>query len=127
MGSVFDDWIYWHFLTITINYYCSQSILTAEASLHSVSHSTTACKRPSLSPINLRHGPRTENTLRIQYPSNSFIVIAVCLRCRCIALDVCYCCHALKREGILPSCCLAIGTHVTIYTYISSASMMTKF
>jgi hypothetical protein len=36
-GSRLDDWIYWHFFAITINYYSSQTILTAEASLHSVS------------------------------------------------------------------------------------------
>jgi hypothetical protein len=41
MGSGFDDWIYWHFFTITINYYSSYSILTAEASLQSASRSTT--------------------------------------------------------------------------------------
>jgi hypothetical protein len=52
-----------------------QSILTAEASLHSAPSYTTACKRPSLSPINLRHGPPTENTLETPYPSNSSIVI----------------------------------------------------
>jgi hypothetical protein len=40
-GSGFDDWLYRHFFIITINYYCSQSILTAEASLHSASRSTT--------------------------------------------------------------------------------------
>jgi hypothetical protein len=84
MGSEFDDWIYWHFFKITINYYSSHTILTAEASLHSDSRFTTGCKRPSLSPINLRHGLRTENTLRTPYPSNSSIVIEVCLRCRCI-------------------------------------------
>jgi hypothetical protein len=33
------------------------------------------CKRPSLFLVNVRHGPRTENTLRTQYPSNSSIVI----------------------------------------------------
>jgi hypothetical protein len=33
------------------------------------------CKRPSLSPINLRQKSRTENTLRKLYPSNSSIVI----------------------------------------------------
>jgi hypothetical protein len=42
MGSGFDDWVYWHFFTIAINYYSSQSILTAESSLHSASRSTTA-------------------------------------------------------------------------------------
>jgi hypothetical protein len=41
MGSGFNDWVYWHFFTITINYYSSQSILTDEASLHSASRSTT--------------------------------------------------------------------------------------
>jgi hypothetical protein len=30
IGS-FDDCVYWHFFTITINYYSSQLILTAEA------------------------------------------------------------------------------------------------
>jgi hypothetical protein len=25
---------------------------------------------------------------------------AACLQFRCLALDVCYCCHALKREGV---------------------------
>jgi hypothetical protein len=34
-----------------------------------------SCKRPSLSLINLRHGPRTENILRAPYPSNSSSVI----------------------------------------------------
>jgi hypothetical protein len=43
MGSGFDDWVYWHFYTITLNYYSSQSILTAEASLHSASRSATLC------------------------------------------------------------------------------------
>jgi hypothetical protein len=186
MGSRFDNWAYWHFFTITVNYYSSQLILTAEASLHSASRSKTDCKlslslmlrptvsrpvylgvkhpfgaydqifitcmtvtvlflwgdlsdersglsfvcaagpcqrslprvrvpwdlrpyftvsdlrlpfrrllrlagsrwrystppphgidckRPSLSPINLRQGPRTENILRTPYPSNSCIVI----------------------------------------------------
>jgi hypothetical protein len=32
-------WAYWHFFTITLNYYSSQPILTAEASLHSDSRS----------------------------------------------------------------------------------------
>jgi hypothetical protein len=49
MGSGFDDWVYYHFFTITINYYSSQSILTAEASLQSASRSTTDCKSPSQS------------------------------------------------------------------------------
>jgi hypothetical protein len=31
-GPGFDDWVYLHFLTITINYYSSQSILPAKAS-----------------------------------------------------------------------------------------------
>jgi hypothetical protein len=75
-------------ITITINYYSLQSILTAKASLHSATRSMTECKRPSLSLINLLHGPRTENTLRIRYPSNSSIVIAMCLRCRCIETAV---------------------------------------
>jgi hypothetical protein len=26
--------------------------------------------------------------------------IVACLQFRCVALDVCYCCHALKREGV---------------------------
>jgi hypothetical protein len=30
MGSRFDDWIYWHFFTNRVDYYSSQSILTAE-------------------------------------------------------------------------------------------------
>jgi hypothetical protein len=34
VGSGSDDWIYWHFFTITINYYRSQTILATEASLH---------------------------------------------------------------------------------------------
>jgi hypothetical protein len=42
----------------------------------------------SLSPINLRHGPRTENTLRTPYPSNFSIVIEVCLRCPCIETEI---------------------------------------
>jgi hypothetical protein len=37
MGSRFDDWVYWHFFTVTTNYYTSQLILIAEASLHSAS------------------------------------------------------------------------------------------
>jgi hypothetical protein len=45
VGSAFDDWVYWHFFTITINYYSSESILTAEASLHSASRSMTAYKQ----------------------------------------------------------------------------------
>jgi hypothetical protein len=71
-------------ITITINYYSSQLILTAEASLNSASRSTTDCKQPLLSPVILRHGPGTENTLRTPYPNNSSIVIEVCLRFRCI-------------------------------------------
>jgi hypothetical protein len=39
MGCGFDDWVYWHFFTITINYY--SAILTAEASVHSASLYTT--------------------------------------------------------------------------------------
>jgi hypothetical protein len=42
MGSGFDDWIYWQFFTITVTYYSSQSVLTAEASLHFASRSMTA-------------------------------------------------------------------------------------
>jgi hypothetical protein len=90
IGSKFGNWVYWHFFTITINYYSLQSILTAEASLHSASRSTTGCKRSSLSPINLWHGPHTENTLRTPYTSNSSIFEEVYLRCRYIALDACY-------------------------------------
>jgi hypothetical protein len=59
MGSGFDDWIYWHFFTVTIIYYSSQLILTAEASLHSASRSTTACKAElsrSLLPAISRYG-----------------------------------------------------------------------
>jgi hypothetical protein len=41
MGSGFDDWIYWHFFTITVSYYSPQLILTAEAPLHSAPPSTT--------------------------------------------------------------------------------------
>jgi hypothetical protein len=44
MDSGFNDWIYWHFFTVTISYYRSQSILTAEISFRSASHSTTVCK-----------------------------------------------------------------------------------
>jgi hypothetical protein len=40
MSSGFDDWVYWHFFTVTINYYSSHTILTAEASLRSASRST---------------------------------------------------------------------------------------
>jgi hypothetical protein len=42
MGSRFDDCIYWLFPRITINYYSSQTNLTAELSPHSASCSTTA-------------------------------------------------------------------------------------
>jgi hypothetical protein len=35
MGSGFDDWIYWHLFTITVNYACSQSV-TVYDSLHSL-------------------------------------------------------------------------------------------
>jgi hypothetical protein len=90
MGSGFDDWVYWHFFTLTINYYSSQSILTPEASLHSASRSTTDCKRSSLSPINLRHGPRTENTLRTPHPSNSSIFVLS---------QECLCQHSLPING----------------------------
>jgi hypothetical protein len=47
MGSGFDDWIYWHIFTITVNYYIysSQSILIAEVSLHFASRSTTDYKQ----------------------------------------------------------------------------------
>jgi hypothetical protein len=41
MGSGFDDWVYWHFFTVTINYYSSHTILTVEVPLHSASHSMT--------------------------------------------------------------------------------------
>jgi hypothetical protein len=34
MGSGLDNWIYWHFFTITINYNSSQSV-TVQDSLHS--------------------------------------------------------------------------------------------
>jgi hypothetical protein len=59
-------------------------LLSAETSLHSASYSTTARKQLSLSPVNLRHGPRTENTWRTPCPSSSSIVIEVYLRYRCI-------------------------------------------
>jgi hypothetical protein len=42
---------------------------------------STDCKRPTLSPIDLRHGPRTENTMRTPFSSNSSIIIEVCLLC----------------------------------------------
>jgi hypothetical protein len=38
----YDDWVYSHVFTITVSYYSSQSILTAEASVYSSSRSTTA-------------------------------------------------------------------------------------
>jgi hypothetical protein len=75
MGSRFDDCVYWHFFTMTINYYSSQLILTTEGSLHSTSRSTTDRKRRPLSSINSRYGPRTENMLRTPYPTISSIVI----------------------------------------------------
>jgi hypothetical protein len=52
-----------------------QSVVNAEASLHPTSLSTPHYKQLSLSPIKLRHGPRTENTMRTPYPSNSSIAI----------------------------------------------------
>jgi hypothetical protein len=90
-GSGLDDWVYWHFFTITINYYSSQSIfsLTAEVSFHSASRSTTDCKhdrenkRPSLSPITLQHGPP-----RKHFP--------------CPATDTIYCWQGVLTD-ILPS------------------------
>jgi hypothetical protein len=33
MSYGFGDWNYWHFFVISVNYYSSHSILTAEASL----------------------------------------------------------------------------------------------
>jgi hypothetical protein len=88
-------WIWWldllpllynynKLLQLRISLQLNPSSLTVEASLHSAARSTTDCKRPSLSPIKLRQGPRTENTLRTRYPSNSSIVIELCLCCRCI-------------------------------------------
>jgi hypothetical protein len=45
MGSEFDEWIYWDFFAITINYYSSHTIFTAEAFLHSAPRSTAACRQ----------------------------------------------------------------------------------
>jgi hypothetical protein len=72
-GSGFDD--YNQLLQLTIILQPNPSSLKVEASLQSVTHSTTDGKWPSLSPIKFRHGPRTENTLRTLYPSNSSIFI----------------------------------------------------
>jgi hypothetical protein len=84
-------------ITVTFSYNTSQSILSAEAS----PRSTTDSKRPSLSPINLRHGPRTENTLRTPYSSNSSNVIEVCLRCRYTETVAFYCCLLIRwRENV---------------------------
>jgi hypothetical protein len=33
MGSGFDDWIYWHFITITINYDGSQSMTVYDSAI----------------------------------------------------------------------------------------------
>jgi hypothetical protein len=75
MGAEFYDCLSFNtFFTITINYYSLQLILTAEASLHSASRSATGYKRPLLSPTKFRHGPRTENTLKIPYITNASIV-----------------------------------------------------
>jgi hypothetical protein len=116
MGSGFDDWIYWHFFTIIIIITAHNQSFSAEDSLHSASRSTTDCKRPSSSPINLRHGPHTQKNTHWEprILAIPLSVIKVCLCCRCIALDVYYCCHALKRDGIYQAVYLAMGIHVTI-------------
>jgi hypothetical protein len=88
MGSRLDYSIYWHFFTITVNYYSLQSILTIEASLNSTFLSRTDSKWPSLSPINLQHVPCTENTLGTLYLSNSSIVIEECLCFHCIEMTI---------------------------------------
>jgi hypothetical protein len=60
-----------------------------------------SCKRHSLSPIKLRHGSRTENTLRTPYPSNSSIILEVCLLCRCIETTILsLLVYSLPRESV---------------------------
>jgi hypothetical protein len=95
-------WIRWlDLLAFRLQLHTSQSILTAEGSLHSASRSTTDSKRPSLSPVHLRHGPRTENTLRTPYSSNSSTVIEVSLRCRYTETVAFYCCLRIRwRENV---------------------------
>jgi hypothetical protein len=103
-------------LQFKINYYSSHSILTAETSLYSASRSTTDYKRLSLSPISLRHGPRTENTLRTRYPSNSLSVIEVFMlplhrndHCSIVA------CVFIAARMCLAIRCLIVDIHVIIY------------
>jgi hypothetical protein len=51
-------------------------------------------KRPSSSPINLRNGPRTENTAPLLCDVTTYA--EMCLLSRCLTMNI-YCCHALKR------------------------------
>jgi hypothetical protein len=91
MGSGLDDCIYWHFCNNynqlqqhTINLQPNPSSLTTKVSMYSASSFTTDCKRPSLSPITLQHGPHTENTLRTLYPRKT------CLRHPATAILYCW-------------------------------------
>jgi hypothetical protein len=52
--------------------------------------------------ISFRHGPRSENTRRTQYPSNYSIAIEACLICRCIetAVALLLSANSLQRECV---------------------------
>jgi hypothetical protein len=93
MGFRFDDWVYWHFFTITVDYYSSQSIFD----------------RRGLSPFCFSfydwlqttfvvpYKPSARTTHRKHNPSNSSIVIEVCLRCSCLLFLPAY---SLPRECV---------------------------
>jgi hypothetical protein len=81
----------------------------------------TDCKRPLLSPINLRRGP-TENMSRGLYPLLCDITAytEVCLPLRCLATDVLLFCTFASVRTCLTPLCLAMGVHVTIHHNILS-------
>jgi hypothetical protein len=82
---------------------CTQQIFTIHYRHPPFSplHSQLPCsfyyyyKRPSLSPINLRHGLRTENTAPLLL-CDVTAYAEMCLLSRCLAMKM-YFCHALKR------------------------------
>jgi hypothetical protein len=76
---------------------------------YSLLHLTTACKRPLLSPTNLRHGP-TENTSRGLYPQLCDVTAYA---------EVCLPSHCLETGYITPLFCCCMHEMQSVYRAVA--------